>query len=159
MGGSATLGTNLVDSLVSTVDDLRGSLNTAMGTRQWRVFTRQRTWSNGRVGDGSAIDVDTELTPAPRVRADNLYRQPIPAGMDEMGDIVIDQVSLTYTEAELAGGPGTAGVEWFIVLKDAQGQATADRLYQLKEPPKPDRTKTIGWVMRLQRSTDTGVSG
>lgn len=156
MGGSATIGTNLVDSLLGMVDDLRGSLNPDMGVRQWHVYTRRRTWSGGRVGTGTATDVDTELTPQPLVEANDLFLQPIPAGMDEMGTVVISEVSLTYTEAELTGKPLLAGQEWFIVLKDAQGQAIKDRVFQLAEPPKPDRVNTIDWKLKFKLSTDDG---
>jgi len=157
MPGSATLGSNLVDSLLSVVDDLRGSLHPAMGVRQWRVFVRLRTWSGGRVGAGSPTDVDTELLPQPLVESDDRYLAVESGGLDEMGSIMLSEISLTYTEDELDGGSNVAGREVLYVLSDALGgQALSDRLYQLMEPPKPDRVKTIGWVVKLRRSTEDG---
>ena len=45
MGGSAILGNNLIDGLVPMADSLRGSLNLAMGTRQFHVYTVRAVWS------------------------------------------------------------------------------------------------------------------
>lgn len=155
MPGSATLGTNLVDSLLTMVDDLRGSLNPDMGVRQWRVFVVRRTWAGGAPGVGSYSDVETELTPQPLVKSYDLQWQPIPAGMNEQGNIMLHEVSLTYTEAELSP-PYVAGSELFYCLRDAQGQAIRDRYYQLMEPPKPDRVRTIGWLVKLKVVTVDG---
>ena len=156
MAGSATIGTNLVDSLLSVVDDLRGSLHPDMGVRQWRVFRRTRTWSGARRGAGTFTDVDFEILPQPLVRVDansaqtdKLRYELQQAGLNEEGGVALSEISLTYTEDELTGRPIADNAEVFYVLRDAHGQEIRDRYYTLAEPPMPDRVKTIGWLMKL----------
>lgn len=155
MPGNATIGTNLVDSLLGMVDDLRGSLNPDMGVRQWRVFVVRRAWSNGRVGEEPYTDTLTELSPQPLVQSYDLYNKPSPAGIDESGTVLVSEVSLTYTESELRPTAG-AGEEIMYLLRDAHGQGIADRYYVLAAPPKPDRTDSIGWILKLQLVTVDG---
>lgn len=126
-----------------------------MGVRQWRVFTVRRTYTSGTVGEGSFVDTEVEILPQPLVASNDLLSQPIPAGLDEMGTITLTEVSLTYTEPELKL-PFVAGSEAFYVLRDAHGQLIAPRYYQLMEPPKPDRVKTIGWILKLKLVTMDG---
>lgn len=126
-----------------------------MGVRQWRVFTVRRTYPSGTVGEGSFVDTEAEILPQPLVASNDLFDQPIPAGLDEMGSITLTEVSLTYTEAELKL-PFVAGSETLYVLRDAHGQQIAPRYYQLMEPPKPDRVKTIGWILKLKVVTMDG---
>jgi hypothetical protein len=147
--GSATIGSNLVDSLLSTVDDLRGSLNTDMGTRQWRVYVQRRTYASGVVGSGAWTATEIELTPAPLVAPDDRTFNDSPGGRDEGGFVTLSEVSLTYTEDEL-NPPYILGSEIFYRLAEAHGQSQADRLFQLADPPKADRVETIGWIIRLR---------
>ncbi len=149
MPGNATIGSNLVDSLLGMVDDLRGSLNPDMGVRQWRVYVVRRAWDGGRVGDGAYVDTETELLPQPLVTDYNLFYSLIGAGLVEEGNIVLTEVSLTYTEDELQPAPA-AGEEIMYVLRDAHGQSIAPRYFVIMAPPQPDRTNTIGWIVRLK---------
>ncbi len=153
MGGSAILGTNLVDSLVpDVVDGLRDDLHPAFGVRQFRVYTVRRTWSGGITGDGSYSDVETELTPQPLVKPYRTEYRLDRCGIDEAGLVVLREISLTYTEAELVGGPIAAGEEWLIKLIDAHGQSIADRYWVVARPPFPDRIKDIGWIVQLEKA-------
>ena len=150
MPGSATIGDNLVDSLLEVVDDLRGDLHPAMGVRQWRVYTVLRTWSGTEVGDGTKTDTETQILPQPLVSYD-LANKLTPGGVDDDGIVTLSEISLTYTEAELVGPTLAANQEWFFVLRDAHGQGMPDRYFGVKDPPKPDRIQTIGWIVRLIR--------
>lgn len=149
MPGNATIGTNLVDSLLGMVDDLRGSLNPDMGVRQWRVYVVSRLWTGGRIGDGTFVDTETELLPQPLISSYELFYGLSPAGLTESGKVVASEVSLTYTEAELKPSP-VAGEEIMYLLRDAHGQGIAPRYFVLSGPPKPDRTNTIGWILDLK---------
>jgi hypothetical protein len=153
--GSATIGTNLVDSLLGTVDDLRGSLNTDMGTRQWRVYVVRRVWSGERRGEGTSSDTLTELTPQPLVGPNDLFYTSSAAGLEEDGNVTLSEVSLTYTEDEL-NPSAAANEDVFYLLRDAHGQSIADRYFTVSEPPKPDRVNTIGWIVRLKQATVDG---
>lgn len=155
MPGSAALGTNLVDSLLSVVDDLRGSLHPDMGVRQWRVFVVRRVFASGVVNEGSSVDNLTEILPQPLVSDYGLKYELTPAGLDEGGEIALSEVSLTYTEDELDPS-GVAGTQVIYLLRDAHGQSIKDRYYVLISPPKPDRVNTIGWMLRLRLLSEDG---
>jgi len=148
LSGSATLGTNLIDDLVPTIDDLRGDLNADFGTRQWRVYVVRRTWNGGERGRGSYVETQLEITPPPLVSFDEEERL-LPEGRDEEGTITLTEVSLTYTADELLGGNIPAHVEAFYRLDDQHGQGTGSQYYVPKKPPAPDRENGIGWKVVL----------
>lgn len=155
MPGSATLDPDvLVDSLVEDViDGLRGDLHPAFGVRAYRVYTVLRTWSGGQIGMGSSSDVENEIDPQPFVaRWDGLRFQLETCGIDEMGEIVLIEVSLTYTEEELAGRPLAKNEQWFYKLVDAHGQETSEKYFILTKPPYVDREENMGWVVWLRAS-------
>lgn len=157
MPGSATLGSNLVDSLVSVADALRSDLNPAAGVRQYRVYTVRRSWSGDCRGDGVATTTEIELLPQPKVEESQLVTEGFrynlrPEGKTEEGSVTLREVSLTYTEAELTGGTIGKTVEWFYKLVDAQGQQIQPRYFVLSRPPIVDREKDIGWIVFLKRA-------
>lgn len=160
MPGNAILGSNLVDGLLGTVDDLRDSLHTEFGVRQFRVYTVQRTYTSGVIGDGDYVDVVNELTPQPLVESwlrnmSGLGQNLEPCGIEESGFVTLREISLTYTEDELTGGGAlAAGVDWFIRIDDGHGQDIMSRRFQVNRPPFPDRIKDIGWTMELIRMSD-----
>lgn len=151
MAGNATLGGSLVDSLVEVVDGLRDALHPAFGVRQYRAFVVTRTWDGGRIGDGLATDEEIEIEPRPRCREPGDGYRLDHAGRAEAFDLVLEEVSLTYTEAELGGGTIAAGVEVFWRIEDAEGQEIAPRFFVLAAPPTPDRESSIGWSCKLRR--------
>lgn len=153
MAGSAQLGTNLVDSLVGLADNLRGSLNSAFGVRQWHVFAVRREWSGGERGAGTVrVSERVQLTPDPEVLFDSgrafMYEMRA-HGRDSVGDAMLREVSLTYSEAQLTGGTIEPHEEFFFKLEDAHGQAHAPRFFVPKRPPIADRDKRIGWQIDL----------
>lgn len=152
MAGSATLGSNLIDSLITdVVDGLRGELHPAFGIRQFNVTIIARTYASGYVDDGSYTDVETVIDPQPLVLPYKTEFQLMPCGLDEAGLVQLQEVSLTYTEAELVGSY-SQGVEWLYKISDAQGQEIADTFWVLKTKPYPDRIKTLGWIMELEKA-------
>lgn len=154
MPGTAVIGSNLVDSLLSVVDGLRSELYPAFGVRAFRVYTVRRTWSGRIPGEGTVTEVEAEITPQPLVAvwSGGLRRELEPCGIDEHGEIVLTEVSLTYTDAELTGGDLPKNVQWFWRLREAHGQATQLRDFLIHKPPYPDRIKDIGWVVWLRRA-------
>jgi hypothetical protein len=158
MPGSAVLGTNLVDSLITDViDGLRDDLNPALGVRQYRVFSVRRTYV-GEFGSDVFSDVEAEITPQPLVQAYNIYTgihyDLEPCGLDEVGFIILREISLTYTEDEISGCSSTDLQDFFLKVTDAHGQATKDRLWVPKAPPYADRIKSMGWTLVLKRASD-----
>jgi hypothetical protein len=152
MPGSASLDPNvLVDSLLTTVDSVRDLYRT-LGATQWRVFTVRRVWSGTHRGEGTSVDTAVELLPTPLV-TDMRGRALDPAGMHEDGQVMLKELSLTYTEAQLLGGTVAANEEWFYKLVENRGQHIVTRFYNVgKAPPQPDRMQTIGWIITLNRA-------
>lgn len=153
MPGSAVLDPDvLVDSLVTDViDGLRGDLHPAFGVRAYRVYTVLRQWSGRSVGEGSYQDTETEIDPQPFVaRWDGLRFNLEPCGIDELGEIVLTEVSLTYTEAELTGRPLEQNQQFMIKLTDAHGQQSTEKYFIHTKPPYVDREEDMGWVVWLR---------
>ena len=90
----------LVDELIGVVDEVRGTVHGALGTRPYRVYLLRRSWDGGRPGVGNFTDVETEILPPPMVRP-AIDKQLRPAGPEEEGNVVLTDISLTFTEAEL----------------------------------------------------------
>lgn len=156
MPGSATLDPDvLVDSLVTDViDGLRSDLHPAFGVRAYRVYTIRETWSGSRLGEGNRSEVATEITPQPLVEAwDGLRYELARCGLDEMGQVRLREVSLTYTEAELIG-PSSLGKNerWLIRIDEAHGQENTSRYFVHTKPPYVDREKDMGWIVWLRAS-------
>lgn len=161
MPGSATLNPEvLLDDLVELVDELRDDLHTDFGVRAFRVFTVREVFESGRIGEGQGILTETEITPQPKVKPyapTGLNDSLEPCGLDEAGFVDLEQISLSYTQAELTGRPVVNGVEqdigcdtrFFIRIREAHGQEQSFRDFRQSGPPFPDRIKTIGWKMRL----------
>ncbi len=158
MPGSAPLDDDkLVDSLVPVIDELRGELHPLFGVRAYRVFTVLQAWSGSVTGQGQLTEQVVEILPQPRVRIwDGLRYQLEPCGLDTDGEIVVTEVSLTYTFAELQGGDLPKNRRWRIRIADAHGQGNPERDFILSRPPYVDREKDIGWVLWL-RSAGAGL--
>lgn len=152
---ASTFGNNLIDKLVPMVDSLRSSLNTAMGTRQFRVYRVMRTWAGGEVGVGAvSVNYATEVTPTPAVAWESReYRLGAEhgTGLVDSGMAVLTEVTLTLTAAELLGLPRLAGQEFYYRIIDGKGQGIATTHWVPKGHPEPDREQGIGWIVRLTR--------
>jgi hypothetical protein len=152
MGGSATLGDNLVDDLVPTVDELRSDLYVSMGVSEWNVHLVKRAWSGPRVNDGVATIVSDVTMDPPPLFEDGDKWQRMPHGLDNQGRSRLLEVSLTYTDAELTGGTLQRNEEFYYRLVDARGQGRATQYYRPAGSPVVDRNKSIGWIVLLERA-------
>jgi hypothetical protein len=143
----------LVDSLVpEVIDGLREDLHPDFGVRAYRVYRVIRTWSGKRAGDGVSSDLVGELRPQPLVKVwTGLRLELASCGVDQLGEIALTEVSLTYTETQLTGGGGlTMQQELFYGITDAHGQGTIRKLFAITRPPYIDRIKDMGWVVWLR---------
>lgn len=152
--GTATLDPSvLVDSLVpDVIDGLREDLHPAFGVRAYRVYRVIRTWSGRDVGEGSYTDDAGELRPQPRVLHWNglKYVQAV-CGVRELGDVELQEVSLTYSADDLDPRTLRGNQELFYVLGEANGQLSPLRVWAHAVPPFIDREKSMGWIMHLRR--------
>lgn len=152
--GSATLNDEvIVDSLVpDVIDGLREELHTQFGVRAYRLYRVIRTWSDELAGEGTFVDVGVELRPQPMVAVWDGFRYVQAAcGIEEMGEVKLTEVSLTYTHSDLTGRPLAANQEVFIALGEAHGQGQPTHLFTFARPPYVDRTKDLGWSIVLRR--------
>ena len=154
LAGAATLDPGvLVDSLVADViDGLREDLNGQFGLRAYRLYRVIRTWSGTVVGEGDFADDAVELRPQPKVKVwDGLRFVQAVCGIEELGDVRLTEVSLTYTYDQLTGRPLATNQELFLALGEGHGQGQPTQLFTLAQPPFVDREKDMGWVISLHR--------
>lgn len=148
------------DALVGVVDDIRGLIHGTLGTRPNRVFIVTRTWSGSLVGDGTPASVEMELLPPPMVTEAVRYELR-PGGREEEGEVVLTNVSLTYSEGELAPTVPNNRTEWAYKIIEAHGQASAPRYFTLAEPPVVRRgdhaDDATDWLIKLRRAQDFGA--
>lgn len=157
MAGSAKLGTNLVDRLQPLADRMR-RLEGRFGLRHHVVSRVWRRWGGARRGEGSVqYLLDEVLDPAPIVEdvaaQYGTHYELQPGGRVEVGDVIVRQVSLTYTEGDLTGpAPLAPTDEWYFRVAEGHGQEIRTMFYVLAGVPVPDRLKTMGWIMQLRRT-------
>ena len=159
MGGTATLGSNLVDELVGVADDIRRELfagDNDLGVRQYVVKRVRRSWDGGAVGDGNVTTVyDEAIDPPPllvEIDSKGVAREATPAGGEERGSLRLDEVSLSYTEAEIAPVDLPRGDEFYYRISDARGQGIAPRFFAVMGKAIPDRESSLGWKIPIARS-------
>jgi len=144
----------LVDSLVSDViDGLRGELHPGFGVRAYRVYRVIRTWSGGRPGAGTPTDEVAELLPQPFVAPwDGLETKMGRCGLEDVGDIVLTEVSLSYTYDQLSRrGTLDEDEELLYAIGEGGGQGQPCVVYTLAKPPYCDRVKDLGWKVWLTK--------
>ena len=147
MPGTATLGDSIVDSLVTVVDDLRNSLNLMAGTRQSRVWRCMVQWSGNRRSDGTpSVVLLDEMIPSP-----SLVTSPTPYGDPRIPRL--DEVSLTWSEAELTGGELDDVSEFFYRVSEKWGQRVRTRYFMLDGAPVVDRDNCQWKVILRQRES------
>lgn len=146
----------LTEDLVGLADDVRG-IYTELGARPHRVFVVRRAWTGPRVGEGTLVDAETEILPRPAVLTAGLHGELRPAGLEEEGDIVVSEISLTWTEPELFSPTLAAGEQHLFRLDDAHGQLGRSRYYVPSGPPvavwgDQVRDDVLGWTLHLKRA-------
>lgn len=148
----------LVDSLVTDViDSLRADLYPEFGVRAYLVSLVTRTWSGRMVGEGKFTDVTAELVSRPLVHVwDGLKYELVTCGLNSSGDIMLTEVSLSYTYADLVGDQSKANQQAMIRIKDGHGQATPASFWVHSKPPYIDREKTLGWILWLKKFDTAG---
>ena len=149
---NSILDSSLVDTLVPIINDLRASLHADFGDRPFTCHLIKRTWSGGRVGSGTVtVNSTVEIPGPPKVSKYDLRGRLVPCGLDEDGEIVLTEVPLTFTEAELWSPTLADGQEYLYRLTDAHGQGIKTRYFVAAAPPTPDREMDIGWIVRLNK--------
>lgn len=102
---------SLRDDLIPIIDDAR-AIRDELGLVVRPVARVVRAWSGGELGLGTPTETVVTLAPSPRVR-DVARVQYQPGGEVQEGDVVIDRISASLTEAWLRGEGLAAGSEVF----------------------------------------------
>ncbi len=161
---------SLAQNLVGVADNLR-NLYTVFGLRPYNVSLVRTRWTGGKrnLGVEEVVDV-TPVVPTPLLSDLTAVSQiNSPIGLDEIGDILISEVSGAYTEDQLVGytkGHLIALDEQFYWEVEfpppCEGHAGERRRFTVNMAPMyyADR---FGWEVRLTRQridrTRKGVPG
>lgn len=141
----------LIDDLVPLVDEIRG-IHQELGTRPYRVWTVRTRWTGGDRGEGDEVVVEErEILPTPRMTTgiDAMDRILHPVGADEEGNLSLAEISLTYTDTDLAPEVGDAE-QFYYEVRDTKGGPR--RRFLLDSAPARS-ARDVGWTLRL-RSQD-----
>lgn len=130
----------LRDDLITLVDGVRQDVvEDLAGLRLHTVVLRTRQWSGLEKGLGDHSDTLVTLAPRPRVR-------PAPplvsgeAGRREQGEIVVEKISATYTEADLLPRGLSSTQDFCWLVNDAEYDVVG----------KPSQGY-LGWTVTLRR--------
>jgi hypothetical protein len=117
-----------------------------------------RRWSGDINGVGTPTSTILELDPAPKVERVTKDRMG-PAGREAAGSIVLTNVSLRYTEAELQPYVDQK-TEIAYRITERHGQRLKKRYFVLAGTPVPRRGDKAGdshdWYIVLNETTDMG---
>lgn len=148
--GNADLLDNLVDDLVPIVDALRTDLHAIFGTRQFRVYQVRRIWSSGQVGVGSCrVSYVREVVPPPRVKLQDAHEL-TPGGLMASGTCILEEISLSFSQADLLGEPLVGGEEFYYVIVEGLGQKQSRRFFIPGDHPVTDRSGAVGWSAQIR---------
>jgi hypothetical protein len=94
----------LARRLIPVADMLR-DLRTKFGMRPWEVHVVRVKWTGGARGVGAAYKVaEHTILPTPRVVDLNSLQEIVrQVGLDEVGVVLLDEISGRYTERQLLG--------------------------------------------------------
>ena len=148
---------NLVDKLITKVDNLRQTFADKFGLPNFDLYRVVRTWSGTEIGDGTATSVVTKITPTPKVTFRG-GEQLMSAGREENRTMRAENISLTYTENYLQGDPKAPGVEVFYKLVERNGQAADTTTWILSSVPDAKRSQ-VGWVLDFKHYRTTLLPG
>ena len=159
---------SLAHDLKPVADDLR-DLYTQFGLRPYVVRLIRTRWTGGKRGIGQEEVVDEHtLLPTPRVRDLSGLREVLqPVGLDELGDVQVDQISPKMTEDELrfldkhTAEPARddEAVWWDIEFVRPDGLPGLRRRFVLVGAP-DYRADRFGWSVRLAKAhEDRGRDG
>jgi hypothetical protein len=150
---------SLAISLIPVADDLRDLL-TQTGMRPYVVHFVRTRWSGGSRGDGvEQVVYDAPILPTPLVSDLSALNEIVnPVGLDEVGGIVLSEVSGAYTEEQLlgrgAGGEPIPPDEQFyyeIEFTRTDGRPAERRRFFIRSAPSYQPSK-FQWTVSLERS-------
>lgn len=155
---ATTLGTNVLDKLLKTIDNLRSKLHAQYGTRPYRVYSVVRTYNDNNRQDGYFTEVSTELTPPPQVDFVSDKFEMLGSGKNSNDKILVSRISLTFSKDQLLPSGLLRNQKHYILLVDNHGENMPNRYFHITGMPTMDRDKTLGWYMYCQEIQDKSWS-
>lgn len=150
---------SLAEGLGGIVDEAR-QLVTDLGLRPYRVFAVRVRWTGGAVGRGEPRAVsEIEFLPTPEiVDTSSLRGEQRSGGLVERGTLQIRKLSPRYTEDEIRGMFGCAGLHageqvWIETRIDARDGSTERRRFVVDGAPFRDAFG-FQWKARLIRQDE-----
>lgn len=142
---------NLIDKLISRVDAIRQKAADKFGLPAHDMYRVLRTYASGEIGSGSFTDLETEITPTPRIKFTGGLRLDVNGLVDDR-KMKASEISLTFTENFLQGDPKTAGQECFYKLVERNSQGADTTYWQLVDIPECNRDE-INWLLEFKHYT------
>ena len=157
----ARFGSSLAQRLIPTVDGIR-DLATSLGMRPYRVSIVRTRWSGGKRGSGvEQVVCETLIEPTPKVTdMSGVAEMLSPVGIDELGSIVVTQISGRYTEEFLRGigddgkQPASDEQVYYEVVFFKPGDGDGERRrFTIKSAPSY-RPGGVQWSVNLERTRE-----
>ena len=156
---SMQVGKSLARKLIPVADKLR-DLFTKFGMRPYRVRIVRVRWSGERRGVGvPLVEATLDLMPTPLVQDLTTLTEIVQAvGLDEVGSIILSEVSGSFTDDQLrfvdkTGQPQDPNEEVFyeIEFPRPDGLPGARRRFYLRSAPHYNAGR-FQWQMRLEKA-------
>jgi hypothetical protein len=154
-----TIARSLARKFVPIADNLR-DLYTKFGLRPYIVRIVRTRWTDAERGEGGEFVVKSlDLLPTPKVSDLSAINEILhPIGLDEVGGIVVTELSGRFTEEQLRGldddGSEAARDEqvyWEIEFVRLDGREGERRRFQLSAAPYYNAS-TLQWSVKLERT-------
>lgn len=155
-----SIAASLTSRLIPCVDSVR-NLNTVLGAYSYSVWLVRTAWSGGERGEGvEEVFSEEPVLPTPCVGPRTALEETIQSiGRDEVGTLVVTEISLSYTQDCLLGsGPGGVpcprdqNFYWEIRFPQPDG-TTVRRRFLPRSVPTANSTD-VQWVVNLIRASD-----
>jgi hypothetical protein len=149
----------LARKLIPVADGIR-DLFSRFGTRPYKVRLVRVVWSSGTRGAGApVVQRVLDILPTPLVQDLSTMTEIVhPIGLDEVGTIVVSEISGRFTDEELrfldkAGDPPGPDTEvfWEIEFPRPDGLPGDLRRFYLRSAPMYFSTKFY-WMVRLEKA-------
>ena len=149
----------LAQRFIPLADDLRNLL-TVFGLRPFKVRIVRVRWANGFRGSGAPmVEQELDILPTPSVQDLSTLTEIVqPIGLDEVGTIVVSEISGRFTDEQLRfldsdGTPPAPDEEifWEIEYPRLDGQPSIRRRFELRGAPMYFAGR-LQWQVRLERS-------
>jgi hypothetical protein len=151
----------LARRFIPLADRLRNFL-TKFGLRPYVIRIVRIAWSQGIRGQGVPNVVKAlDILPTPKMTDLNALTEIVtPGGVDEVGTIVVSQVSGQFTEEDLRGFekdgstvPDDQEVYWEIEFLRADGLPGERRRFEMRAAPQYFAGR-FQWIVRLEKSIE-----